>query len=129
LAHKGIEIIKAAEKYLGRQWSLKGTGENGGAISCSRLVHAAYRDAGYDYEYLDTKTFPNSTEFKQVTTPKTGDVVLYSRGHMGLYVENPPVNLRADYHILSSTHGGVRYGGNHWFTVTLEVPRYYRHVK
>jgi hypothetical protein len=128
--HKGSEIIKAAEEYLEREWHNEGTGENGGKISCSIFVHAAYRNAGYEYEYLNTKEFPNSTEFKQVTTPKTGDVVLYKRGHMGLNVENPPANVRADYHILSTTmHKGVAYGGNHWFTMPLEVPRHYRHVE
>jgi RHS repeat-associated protein len=79
---EGMKIVQEAKTWIGTPYQSPGMTRAG--IDCSRLVWRVYNDLNYTYNYAYTGVFATRTEFKKVTTPQEGDVVLFS-GHMGIY--------------------------------------------
>ena len=115
------KVIKTGESWIGVPYLYGGNSREG--IDCSHFVHRAYAEAGFNYEYRNTGSFPTSPNFVQTTDVRTADVALFS-GHMGIYNSTPP---KAGKTILSATTGnGVCYGAPGWFNGT---PVFYRYKK
>lgn len=112
----GEDIVKIAEKYLGIPYKWGGSHSDG--IDCSHLVWRVYEEAGLSYSYTQTNDFDSldGRDFKKVTFPQEGDVVLFEK-HMGIYT-------RGD--LISAQSKGVKVGKINWFGT---VVGYYRHIK
>jgi len=96
-------LAQSAAKYLGRPYVWGGTFANGEGGDCSGLVWRAMRDAGIPIARFTTTTILASKYVKAVSSPQTGDIVVWPGVHMGIVV-NPGV-------MITSPHAGavVRY--------------------
>jgi len=77
-------IVAKAEDWMGTPYLWGGNSKNG--IDCSHFVYQVYRAAGLDYGYATTSAIAGSSKFKSTTTPRKGDLVLWS-GHMGIVLD------------------------------------------
>lgn len=63
-------------------------------IDCSHLVWRIYEQQGLDYTYYNCAYFTNTNYnrwFTQTFNPQPGDVVVWSSGHMGIYIDENTV--------------------------------------
>ncbi len=101
-------------------------------MNCNDLVMKAYSDAGYETGYINTRNLSSSSYFLKVATPGTGDVVLWPKQHMGLFVaesegvrvQGVPANIFHAPGILSSHKIG--YSRMEW--LYNRKPEYYRYI-
>jgi cell wall-associated NlpC family hydrolase len=113
------KVVEQATTWLGTPYKTGGTvkGPNGG-VDCSHNVHLVYKDAGYEYPYSPTNTFPPAGYFVSIDREdaKEGDILLFE-GHMGIVATNP---ADGSTDIISAQGsptkpGKVQYGKSEWF--------------
>lgn len=89
-AEEGQKIVDKAREWIGVPYY-----EGGGPKSsrekadCSGSTWQIYKEAGFDYDYSSSSTFPKNPSFKKVTDniPQQGDVGWWN-GHMLIYDAN-----------------------------------------
>jgi hypothetical protein len=90
---------------------------------CSHFAHAAYTQAGFDYEYAQSRAiFAGLASFQRVQKPQPGDLVVW-QGHVGIVVD--PVG----HTFYSSVLAGFAiedYRSNYW--TNRGKPRFYRYL-
>jgi cell wall-associated NlpC family hydrolase len=122
-------LLEKARAYIGTPYS---------KLDCSHFVHDAYKDAGLEFPYSDTKHYDTLLVGKyfrkldKAEEPKPGDLVLFS-GHVGIYdpdgcstvhtTECKRLSKQSDSMRLLSARGsgkptdvGVEYGQISWWS-------------
>lgn len=116
---EGQRIVEEANGWLGTKYLSGGNTKQG--VDCSHLVSAVYDQAGFPYSYRMTSNFPPPDNFKKVTSPQEGDIVLYS-GHMGIYTAGKIISAQGT----PQKPDQVRIGELSWFST---MKGYYRYDK
>lgn len=93
-------------------------------MDCSHLVHYLYQQSGLYYDYANSLSLYKGEvqEFRQVSRPRAGDVIVW-RGHAGIVVDP------ADHSFVSALRTGVKvssYVSRYW--KGRGVPRFFRYV-
>lgn len=93
-------------------------------MDCSHLVHYLYQQSGLYYDYADSLSLYEGEvqEFRQVSRPRAGDVIVW-RGHVGIVVDP------ADHSFVSALRTGVKvssYISRYW--KGRGMPRFFRYV-
>ena len=90
---------------------------------CSHFAHAAYTQAGFNYEYAQSRAiFAGIMSFQRVQKPQPGDLVVW-QGHVGIVVD--PLG----HTFYSSVLAGFAiedYRSNYW--TNRGRPRFYRYL-
>jgi hypothetical protein len=90
---------------------------------CSHFAHDAYAQAGFDYEYAQSRViFDGVTSFQRVQKPQPGDLVVW-QGHVGIVVD------AVGHTFYSSVLAGFAiedYRSNYW--THRGRPRFYRYL-
>ena len=93
-------------------------------MDCSHLVHYLYQQSGLSYDYANSLSLYKGEvqEFRQVSRPRAGDVIVW-RGHVGIVVDP------ADHSFVSALRTGVKvssYVSHYW--KGRGTPRFFRYV-
>lgn len=93
-------------------------------MDCSHLVHHLYQQSGLYYDYAPSLSLYKGEvqEFRQVSRPRAGDVIVW-RGHVGIVVDP------ADHSFVSALRSGVRvssYVSHYW--KGRGIPRFFRYA-
>lgn len=103
------KIVREGFKYLGTPYHWGGSDKRG--FDCSGFTHQAMKDAGINVPLswfrakIDPRIDPKAAEgygMKHTTRPVPGDVVIFGKSHIGIYVGN--VDGKPMY--MSANHGG-----------------------
>ncbi|WMJ08683.1 RHS repeat-associated core domain-containing protein [Nitrosomonas sp. sh817] len=134
----GLELISFEEGQriteVARTWSGVPYYENGGARSsrdradCSGSIWKIYEEAGYPYEYSNSKMFPDNPRFKPAPNnkPQPGDVGQWN-GHVLIF--DPKADAR--YDSWSARRPGVPFGAAQiiWWEKSMRPVTWYRYDK
>jgi cell wall-associated NlpC family hydrolase len=122
-AVSGNTIVSKAEAWIGTPYKLGGNSKSG--IDCSHFINTIYKEAGVPFTYMtasDWSSHPTSypSQLTKVSTPQKGDIVIFSEGHAGIYIDSTQF-------IGSQTSTGVAIAkyGSYWGKVK-KIVGYYR---
>ena len=83
----------------------------GSRLDCSHLVHRAYEDAGYEFDYAPSRElYRGHPSFRRIQRPQAGDLIVW-RGHVGIVVD--PAR-RLFFSALRSGYKVANYTSRYW---------------
>ena len=101
-------------------WALKQPAP--GTQDCSHLIHAVYKNAGFDYEYDSSfDLYSGNESFVRVKFPRAGDLIVWP-GHVGVVVDP---KLHSFYSLVSTGLQEQNYEGPYW--KARGVPHFFRY--
>jgi hypothetical protein len=93
-----------------------------GTQDCSHLIHAVYKNAGFEYPYDSSfELYEGNENFARVKSPHAGDLIVWP-GHVGIVVD--PV-LHSFYSLVRTGLQEQDYEAPYW--KSRGVPRFYRY--
>ena len=116
---EGEHIVSVGKDWVKEEVPYLLGGRTKKGADCSGATSSIYKEAGFPYQHVSTREFPEE-HFRLVTgIPQIGDIVLWE-GHMAIYA--------GDNQVLSARREGFKYGlyPEEWFGKEKSYYRYYR---
>ncbi|TDR39706.1 RHS repeat-associated protein [Tahibacter aquaticus] len=132
---EGQQVVDKAREWIGvPYYNGGGPKSSRDKADCSGSTWQIYKEAGFDYDYASSSSFPNNPRFKKVTDgiPQQGDVGWWD-GHMLIYDANAATIEGApkDANALSARNGSKPFSAVpiSWWTKPKGDVTWYRYDK